>query len=130
MKTLYIEIASQSYHKNMYLKLRNHCKIAYILSKNCDSLVTVSFYEYNLYNLNCLCHLYGSIHHRMHIWAPLHLVYSKVYVYMNNLFFFIVLSLRSVRQNEDAPCYARPIHGKGALAIFESKICRVARVQS
>jgi len=53
----------------------------------------------------------------MHNRAPHRLVYSKVYVDMENLFFILVLSLRSVRQNEDAPCFARPIHGEGALAL-------------
>ena len=32
-------------------------------------------------------------------------------------FFILVLSTQSVRQKKDAPCYARPIHGKGALAL-------------
>ena len=39
-------------------------------------------------NLNCPCHLYGSIYHRMHNWDPHRLVYSKVYVDMENLFLF------------------------------------------
>ena len=38
--------------------------------------------------LNCPCHLYGSIYHRMHNWAPHRLVYSKVYVDRGNLFLF------------------------------------------
>ena len=48
-------------------------------------------------HLNCPCHLYGSIY-RIHNWAPHCLVYSKVYVVMESLFLFLILSLRSVRQ--------------------------------
>ena len=51
--------------------------------------IIFSFAELNfLHMLNCLCHLYWSIHHRMHNWAPFYLVYSKVYVYMVNCFYF------------------------------------------
>ena len=45
------------------------------------------------------------------------LVYSKVNVYMENLFLFYFCLRDLFVKNEDAPCYARPIHGKGALAL-------------
>ena len=69
------------------------------------------------WTLNCPCHLYGSIYHGMHNWAPHRLVYSKVYVDMENLFLFIFCLRDLFVKNEDAPCYARPIHGEGALAL-------------
>ena len=55
--------------------------------------------------LNCPCHLYGSIYHRIHNWAPHRLVYSKCMLIWK-ICFILVLSLRSVRQKKDAPCYA------------------------
>ena len=66
--------------------------------------------------LHCPCHLYESIYYWMQNWAPHRLVYSKVYVDMENLFLFLFCDL--FVKNEDASCYARPIHGIGALAIL------------
>ena len=40
------------------------------------------------HTLNCPWHQYGSIYHWIHNWAPHCLVYSKVYVDMENLFSF------------------------------------------
>ena len=65
--------------------------------------------------LNCLCHLYGSIYHRMHNWAPHRFVYSKVYIDIV-LFLFEVCLRDLFIKNEGATCYARSIHWKEALA--------------
>ena len=67
----------------------NNCKTH---SKGQGQIVgTILFY------LKCPCHLYGSIYHRMHNWAPHRSVYSKVFVDIE-FFFILVLSLRPVRQ--------------------------------
>ena len=72
---------------------------------------------HNFISLNCPCPLYGSIYHQMHSWAPHCLVYSKVYVDRESLFLFWIWLHDLFVKNEEAPCYARPIHGKGALAL-------------
>ena len=74
--------------------------------------------------LNCPCHLHGSIHYRMPNWVPFYLVLSKVYVDMDNLFLFQFCLRDLFVKNEDAPCYARPIHGKGALALGQFQLAR------
>ena len=72
--------------------------------------------------LNCPCQLYGFIYHRMHNWAPHRLVYLKVYVDMENLFFCFVHAIYSSKK--DAPCYAWPVHWKEALTMTElSLLC-------
>ena len=50
---------------------------------------------------------------------PTHIysVLSKVYVDMDILFLFPIQLGDLFVKNEDAPCYARPIQGKGALAL-------------
>ena len=54
----------------------------------------INLYFYEPLILNCPCHLYGSIYHRMHNWAPHRLVNSKVYVNMEHLFLFWFCRLR------------------------------------
>ena len=57
---------------------------------------------------------------------PMHrLVYSKVYVDMENLFLFQFCLRDLFVKNKDAPCYARPIHGKGALALGQFSTCAI-----
>ena len=46
---------------------------------------------------------------------PLFAIFKSVCWY-EEFFFILVLSLQSVRQKKDAPCYARSIHWKEALA--------------
>ena len=55
---------------------------------------------------------------------PLSLDIFKKLCWYGKFVFIIVLSLQSVRQNEDAPCYARPIHRKGALALGQFQLAR------
>jgi len=74
------------------------------------------------YDLNCPCHLHGSIHIRMHNWVPLYLVKLKVYIDMDNLFLFQFWLRNLFVKNEDAPCFARPIHRKGALALGQFQL--------
>ena len=74
--------------------------------------------------LNCSCHLYGSIRHQMHNWAPFNLVESKMYVDMENVFAFKFCFCDLFVKNEHAPCYVRPIQGKGALALEQFQLAR------
>ena len=76
--------------------------------------------------LNCPCHLHRSIYLRMHNWAPHRLVYSKVYVDMENLFlFYFCLCDLFVKIRRAAPCYARSIHWKKALAPGQFSNCAI-----
>ena len=54
---------------------------------------------------------------------PIVLVYSKVYVDLENLISFYFCLHDLFVKNEDVPYYARPNHGKGALALDRS--CRL-----
>ena len=65
----------------------------FLLPPGFDNLTVEVFF---IRFLNCPCHLYGSMYHWKHNWAPHRLVYSKVYVHMKKK--FLVLSSRSVRQ--------------------------------
>ena len=64
--------------------------------------------------LNCPCHLYGSIPSDAQL-SPLSFGIFKSYVDRKNNFQSVYAICLS--KKEDAPCYARPIHGKGALAL-------------
>ena len=57
--------------------------------------------------------------------SPFHLVYSKKYVDMENLFLFQFCLRDLFVKNEDAPFYARPIYGKGALALGQFKLANI-----
>ena len=48
----------------------------------------------------------------------------KVYVDIENLFLFQFCFRDLFVKNEGAPCYARPIHGKGALALGQFQLVR------
>ena len=88
-----------------------------------NSVHATTFCSFYLFNqlwfpskcLNCPCHLYGSIYHRMHNWAPPSFGIFKSLCWYGKFVFILVLSMRFVRQKKDAPYYTRPIHWKGAL---------------
>ena len=65
------------------------------------NMIYIFFIVY-LLPLNCPCHLYGSLYHRMHNWAPHRLVYSKVFVDMGNLFLFWFCLCDLFVKSEDA----------------------------
>ena len=79
-------------------------------------------------HLNCPCHLYGFKHYRMHNWTPFCLVKSKVVVDMGNLFLFQFCLRDLLVKIEDAPCHARPNHGKGALALGQIQLKRTFQI--
>ena len=52
----------------------------------------------------------------------LYMFQSEVYVDMDNLFLFQFCLRDLFVKNEDAPCYAQPTHGKGALALRQFQL--------
>ena len=56
--------------------------------------------------------------------SPHRLIYSKVYVDIENLFSFWFCLRDLFVKNEDAPCYAQSIHVNGALGMGQFQLVR------